>query len=173
MKKTPESRKNGGEFRRRPPRAFFAKLTPEERTALETLARSGKQEELRQMMRKLMYKYRPEEVKQLDRCSERYLKTTDEKTRAEIRSEMEKLVRILFRKRQDFTRNNIAETEKKLNQAREDLERLKQHYHRNEESADKIIACQVEQWCLPPEQRKRFGRKPPRKPFPEQGAELR
>ena len=69
---------------------------------------------------------------------------------------MEKLSRVLFRKRQTFTRNNIAETEKQLVRAQKDLQRLKQRYQSNEENADKIIAGHVEQMCLPPEQRRKF-----------------
>ena len=165
--KPAESRKIGNGFHRRPPKAFFAKLTPKERASLEKLARAGKKEELRKRMRELIYKYRPEEMKQLDLLSERYLKTQNEKDRAEIRSEMEKLVRILFRKRQDFTRNTILETEQKLARAQQDLQRLKQHYRQTEENSEKVIAGQVEQWCQPPEQRKRWMRKPSREPGSE------
>ena len=154
----------GRKFRRRPPKAFFAKLTETERAEIDRLAREGKKEELRKVMRELMFKYRPEEMKQLDALSERYLKSADEKERAAIRQEMEKLSRLLFRKRQDFTRNNIADAEKQLQRAQQDLERLKKHYQRNEQNAEKIIADHVEQMCLPPEQRKRFGGKFPRKP---------
>ena len=150
----------GRNFRRRPPKAFFAKLTEAERTRIDRLAREGKKEELRKVMKELFFKYRPEEVKQLDALSEKYLKTADEKERAAIRQEMEKLSRQMFRKRQDFTRGNIAEAERQLKQAQEDLERLKKHYQRNEENMEKIIASHVERMCLPPEQRKKFQRKP-------------
>ena len=150
----------GRNFRRRPPKAFFAKLTEAERTQIDRLAREGKKEELRKVMKELFFKYRPEEVKQLDALSEKYLKTADEKERAAIRQEMEKLSRQMFRKRQDFTRGNIAEAERQLKQAQEDLERLKKHYQRNEENMEKIIASHVERMCLPPEQRKKFQRKP-------------
>jgi len=144
----------GRRFRRRPPKAFFAKLTDAERAEIDRLAREGKKDELRKVVRELMFKYRPEEMKQLDQLSERYLKTADEKERAAIRQEMEKLSRILFRKRQDFTRNNIAEAEKQLRRAQQDLERLKNHYQRNEQNAEKIIAERVDQMCVPPEKRK-------------------
>ena len=157
----PPGPREGKKFRRRPPKAFFAKLTEEERNQLDRLARSGKKEELRKFMREMFFKYRPEEMKQLDVLSERYLKSKDEKERAAIRTEMEKLSRILFRKRQEFTRNNIAETERQLERAQKDLQRLKQHYRSNEENADKIIADRVEQMCLPPEQRRKFNRRPP------------
>ena len=150
----------GRNFRRRPPKAFFAKLTEAERAQIDRLAREGKKEELRKVMKELFFKYRPEEVKQLDALSEKYLKTADEKERAAIRQEMEKLSRQMFRKRQDFTRGNIAEAERQLKQAQEDLERLKKHYQRNEENMEKIIASHVERMCLPPEQRKKFQRKP-------------
>ena len=150
----------GRNFRRRPPKAFFAKLTEAERIQIDRLAREGKKEELRKVMKELFFKYRPEEVKQLDALSEKYLKTADEKERAAIRQEMEKLSRQMFRKRQDFTRGNIAEAERQLKQAQEDLERLKKHYQRNEENMEKIIASHVERMCLPPEQRKKFQRKP-------------
>lgn len=150
----------GRNFRRRPPKAFFAKLTEAERTQIDRLAREGKKEELRKVMKELFFKYRPEEVKQLDSLSEKYLKTADEKERAAIRQEMEKLSRQMFRKRQDFTRGNIAEAERQLKQAQEDLERLKKHYQRNEENMEKIIASHVERMCLPPEQRKKIQRKP-------------
>ena len=157
----PPGRHEGKRFRRRPPKAFFAKLTEEERSQLDSLARAGKKEELRKFMREMFFKYRPEEMKQLDILSERYLKSKDEKERAAIRTEMEKLSRVLFRKRQAFTMNNIAETEKQLERAQKDLQRLKQHYRSNEENADKIIADRVEQMCLPPEQRRKFNRRPP------------
>ena len=146
----------GKNFRHRPSKAFFAKLSAEERARLDQLARSGRKEDLRKLMHELMYKYRPEEMKQLDALSEKYLKTADEKERAAIRTEMEKLSRQMFRKRQDFTRANIAEAEKQLKRAQEDLERLKKHYQRNEENMEKIIAARVDQMCLPPEQRKKF-----------------
>ena len=155
----------GRRFRRHPPKEFFAKLTDAERAELDRLSRENKREELRKVIRELMFKYRPEEMKQLDALSERYRKTTDEKERAAIRQEMEKLSRILFRKRQDFTRNNIAEAEKQLQRAQQDLERLKNHYQRNEQNAEKIIADRVEQMCLPPEKRKwgKFPGKPEKK----------
>ena len=73
---------------------------------------------------------------------------------------MEKLARQMFRKRQDFTRGNIAEAERQLKRAQEDLERLKKRYQQNEANMEKKIAFQVEQMCLPPEQRKKFQRKP-------------
>ena len=153
--------REGKRFRRLPPKAFFAKLTEEERSQLDSLARAGKKDELRKFMREMFFKYRPEEMKQLDILSERYLKSKDEKERAAIRTEMEKLSRVLFRKRQAFTMNNIAETEKQLERAQKDLQRLKQHYRSNEENADKIIADRVEQMCLPPEQRRKFNRRLP------------
>ena len=143
-------------FRRRPPKAFFAKLTDAERARIDQLAREGKKEELRKVMKELFFKYRPEEMKQLDALSGKYLKTADEKERAAIRGEMAKIARQLFRKRQDFTRGNIAEAERQLKRAQEDLERLKKHYQRNEENMEKIIADRVDQMCLPPEQRKKF-----------------
>ena len=156
-------------FRRRPPKAFFAKLTDAERAQIDQLAREGKKEELRKVMKELFFKYRPEEMKQLDALGEKYRKSSDEKERAAIRQEMEKLSRQIFRKRQDFTRGNIAEAEKQLKRAQEDLDRLKKHYQRNEENMEKIIANHVDQMCLPPEQRKKFDRKgrrggPPPKP---------
>ena len=40
----------GQKFHRRPSKAFFAKLTPEERTRVDQLARSGKKEELRKLL---------------------------------------------------------------------------------------------------------------------------
>ena len=157
-----------GNFRR-PPKAFFAKLTDAERARIDQLAREGQKEELRKVMKELFFKYRPEEMKQLDALGEKYRKTSDGKERAAIRQEMEKLSRQIFRKRQDFTRGNIAEAEKQLKRAQEDLDRLKKHYHRNEENMEKIIANHVDQMCLPPEQRKKFDRKgrrggPPPKP---------
>lgn len=161
MNPPPPGPREGKTFRRRPPKAFFAKLNEEERSQLDRLARSGKKEELRKFMREMFFKYRPEEMKQLDVLSERYLKSKDEKERAAIRTEMEKLSRILFRKRQTFTRNSIAETERQLERAKKDLQRLKQHYQSNEENADKIIAGHVEQMCLPPEQRRKFNRRSP------------
>ena len=157
----PSGPREGKKFRRRPPKAFFAKLTEDERNQIDRLARSGKNEELRKFMREMFFKYRPEEMKQLDALSERYLKSKDEKERMAIRAEMEKLSRILFRKRQTFTRNNIAETERQLARAQKDLQRLKQRYQSSEENADKIIAGHVEQMCLPPEQRRKFNRRPP------------
>ena len=163
----PPGPREGKKFRRRPPKAFFAKLNEEERSQIDRLARSGKKEELRKFMREMFFKYRPEEMKQLDALSERYLKSKDDKERAAIRTEMEKLSRILFRKRQMFTRNSIAETEKQLARAQMDLQRLKQHYRSNEENADKIIADRVEQMCLPPEQRRKFNRRPSRLPKQE------
>ena len=152
-------------FRRRPPKAFFAKLTDAERARIDQLAREGKKEELRKVMKELFFKYRPEEMKKLDALGEKFRKTSNEKERAAIRQEMEKLSRILFRKRQDFTRNNIAEAEKQLQRAQQDLERLKNHYQRNEQNAEKIIADRVEQMCLPPEKRKwgKFPGKPEKK----------
>ena len=147
-------------FRRRPPKVFWSKLSQEERDQIDQLARAGKKDELRQRMRELFYKYRPEEMKRLDILSDRYLKSQDESERSMIRQEMEKLSRVLFRKRQDFTKGNIAETEKQLAKAQQDLQRLKQHFQRNEENAEKIIADQVNQFCLPPEQRRKFERRP-------------
>lgn len=141
---------------RRPPKAFFAKLSDAERARIDQLAREGKKEELRKVMKELFFKYRPEEMKQLDALSEKYLKTADEKERAAIRGEMAKISRQLFRKRQDFTRSNIVEAEKQLKRAQEDLERLKKRYQSNEENMEKIIAARVDQMCLPPEQRKQF-----------------
>ena len=159
----PPPEKSGREkkFLRRPPKVFFAKLTAEERSQIDSLARSGKKDELRKLMRELMHKYRPEEMKQLDELSARYLKSSDEKTRSEIRQEMERLVRILFRKRQDFTKNSISETEKQLERVQQDLKRLKRRYQRNEENAEKMIAYRVEQLCLPQEQRRRPDRRHP------------
>ena len=151
----------GQKFHRRPPKAFFAKLTPEERARLDQLARSGKKEELRKLMHELMYKYRPEEMKRLEALNAQYLKTQDQAKRAELRKEMESLVRILFRRRQEFTKNNIAEAEKQLERARKDLEQFKEHFRNKEENAEQIIAAQVDFWCLPPEERSKQG--PPRK----------
>ena len=148
-------------FRRRPPKAFFARLTDAERAQIDQLAREGKKEELRKLMKELFFKYRPEEMKQLDALGEKYRKTSDGKERAAIRQEMEKLSRQIFRKRQDFTRGNIAEAEKQLKRAQEDLDRLKKHYQRNEENMEKIIANHVDQMCLPPEQRRKFNHRPP------------
>ena len=145
----------GRDFRRRPPRAFFAKLTEAERAQIDQLARAGKKEELRKVMKELFFKYRPEEMKKLDLLSEKYLKSADEKERAAIRQEMENLSRQLFRKRQDFTRTNIVEAEKQLKRAQEDLERLKKRYQHNEENMEKMIAAHVDRMCLPPEQRKK------------------
>lgn len=145
-------------FRRRPPKVFWSKLSQEEREQIDQLARAGKKDELRRRMRELFHKYRPEEMKRLDVLSGRYLKSLDESERSSIRREMETLCRTLFRKRQDFTKNNIAETEKQLERAQQDLQRLKQHYQRNEANAEKIIADQVEQFCLKPEQRRKFGK---------------
>ena len=96
-------------FRRRPPKIFWSKLSSEERAQIDQLARSGKKDELRKRMRELFYKYRPEEMKRLDVLSDRYLKSKDEAERLSIRKEMETLSRALFRKRQDFTKNNIAD----------------------------------------------------------------
>jgi len=143
----------GKNFRRRPPKMFFAKLTPEERAKLDQLARSGRKEELRKLMHSLMYKYRPEEMKRLEALNGEYLKTEDEAKRAELRKEMESLVRILFRRRQNFTKNNIAEAERQLERARQELEQFKTHFRNKEENADKIIAAQVNFWCLTPEER--------------------
>lgn len=158
------------DFRRRPgpPREFFAKLTPQERAEVDRLAREGRKEELGKLMKELFFKYRPEEMKQLDALSERYLKTSDEKERVSIRQEMEKLTRILFRKRQNFTRNNIAEAEKQLERAQRDLQRLKNHYQHNEENQEKIIAARVDRLCLPPEKRPKPGwkKRPPHKSAP-------
>lgn len=144
--------------------AFFAKLTREEREQVNRLAREGKKKELRTLMRSLRLKYRSEEMKKLDELSERYLTAENADEKAAIRKEMEPLVRLIFRKRQTFTRNNIQLAEKQLERARQDLERLKQHYERSEKEAEKIIADQVEQMCLPKSQR----RKPPRRPPPDQ-----
>ena len=151
----------GKNFRRRPPKAFFAKLSPEERNRIDQLARTGRKEELRKLMRELIFKYRPEEMKQLEVLGERYRKTQDEKERAAIRAEMTKLSGILFRKRQDFTKNNIAETERQLERARKELQRLKKFYQCNEENSDKIIAGYVDRMCLPPEQRRKAEHRPP------------
>lgn len=143
---------------------FFAKLTKEEREQVNRLAQEGKKEELRKVMRSLRQKYRSEEMKKLDALSERYLAAKSAEEKAAIRKEMEPLIRIIFQKRQTFTRNNIMLAEKQLERARQDLERLKQHYERSEKDAEKIIADQVEQMCLPKSQR----RKPPRRPPPDQ-----
>ena len=168
----------GKNFRHRPSKAFFAKLSAEERARLDQLARSGRKEDLRKLMHELMYKYRPEEMKQLEALNERYLKTKDEKERAALRKEMEPLVRTLFRRRQDFTKNNIAEAERQLERARQDLEEFKKHFRSKEENADQIIAEQVNFWCLPAEERRKQGFRPsppPRKferrmpPPPEKG----
>ena len=150
----------GQKFHRRPPKAFFAKLTPEERARVDQLARSGKKEELRKLMHELMYKYRPEEMKRLEALNGQYLKTQDETKRAELRKEMESLVRILFRRRQEFTKNNIAEAERQLERARKDLEQFKTHFRNKEENADQIIAAQVDFWCLTPEERSKQQFKP-------------
>lgn len=144
--------------------AFFAKLTKEEREQVNRLAQEGKKEELRKMMRSLRLKYRSEEMKKLDELSERYLAAKDAGEKAAIRKEMEPLIRTIFQKRQTFTRNNIMLAEKQLARTRQDLERLKRHYERSEKDAEKIIADQVEQMCLPKSQR----RKPPRRPPPVQ-----
>ena len=151
------------EMKRRPMMGFWSRLTPEERAKIDQLARSGQKEELRKEMKALFLKYRPEELKKLDELSEKYLKTTDEKERAAIRQEMEQQAKLLFRKRQEITRNSIAETERKLEFARQELERLKKQYQDGEENADKIVADRVEQYCLPPEKRRKpnFGRKMP------------
>ena len=154
------------EMKRRPMMGFWSRLTPEERAKIDQLARSGQKEELRKEIKALFLKYRPEELKKLDELSAKYLQTTDEKERAAIRQEMEQQAKSLFRRRQEITRNNIAETERKLEFARQELERLKKHYQDGEENADKIIADRVEQFCLPPEKRRKpagrgFGRKKP------------
>ena len=155
---------------RRPPKAFFAKLSESERAQVDRLAREGKKDELRKFMKELFFKYRPEEMKQLDALSAKYLNSKDENERAAIRQEMEKLSRQLFRKRQDFTRSNIAEAEKQLKRAQDDLERLKKRYQQNEANMEKKIAFQVEQMCLPPEQRQKFNWKGRRGiPPPERG----
>ena len=149
--------------RHHPMMGFWSRLTPEERARIDQLARSGQKEELRKEMKALFFKYRPEELKKLDELSGKYLKTADEKERAAIRLEMEQQAKLLFRKRQEITRNSIAETERKLEFARQELERLKKQYQDGEENADKIVADRVEQYCLPPEKRRKpnFGRKMP------------
>ncbi|MBQ9336567.1 MAG: hypothetical protein IJS14_04635 [Lentisphaeria bacterium] len=162
----PRHRHEMNERPRRPMKGFWSRLTPEERARIDELARSGKKEELRKEIKALFFKYRPEEVKKLDELSAKYLQTTDEKERAAIRKEMEEQAKSLFRKRQEITRNNIAETERKLEFARKELDRLKKQYQDGEENADKIIADRVEQYCLPPEKRRKpngrgFGRKMP------------
>ena len=150
----PPPRKN---FRRRPPKMFFSKLTQEERDKIDRLAKEGKKDELWAFMRQLFHKYRPEEMKQLDALGEQFRKTSDEQEKARIRGKMRELAKTLFLKRQEFTRNSIADAEKELVQAQQELRRLKQRYEHNEQNADKIINGHVEQMCLPPEQRKRFG----------------
>ena len=152
--------------RHRPMKGFWSRLTPEERAKIDQLARSGQKEELWKEMKALFVKYRPEELKKLDELSAKYLQTTDEKERAAIRQQMEEQAKLLFRKRQEITRNSIAETERKLEFARQELERLKKQYQDGEENADKIIADRVEQYCLPPDQRRKpagrgFGHKMP------------
>ena len=142
---------------RRPPRMFFAKLTQEERDRIDRLAKEGKKDELREVMRQLLHKYRPEEMKQLDALGEQYRKSSDGQEKARIRGKMKELAKALFLKRQEFTRNSIAETEKQLVQAQQELQHLKQRYEHNEQNAEKIISGHVEQMCLPPEQRKWFG----------------
>ena len=109
------------EMKRRPMMGFWSRLTPEERAKIDQLARSGQKEELRKEIKALFLKYRPEELKKLDELSAKYLQTTDEKERAAIRQEMEQQAKSLFRRRQEITRNNIAETERKLEFARQDV----------------------------------------------------
>ena len=145
------------EFRRRPPRMFFSRFTQEERDKIDRLAKEGKKDELREFMRQLFHKYRPEEMKQLDALGEQYRKSGDEQEKARIRGKMKELAKALFLKRQEFTRNSIAEAEKELVKAQQELQHLKQRYERNEQNAEQIISGRVEQMCLPPEQRKRFG----------------
>ena len=152
-------------FRRRPPKAFFSKLTEEERQQLDRLVRSGQKDELRKLMRELMYKYRPDEIKNLEALSVRYLKTKDEKEREAIRAEMKTVAGNLFRKRQEFTRNNIAETEKQLERAQQDLERLKQYFQNREKQSEQIIDGYVKFWCLSPDERKKMDRRPDAPPF--------
>ena len=147
------------EFRRRPPRMFFSKFTQEERDRIDRLAKEGKKDELREVMRQLFHKYRPEEMKQLDALGEQYRKSGDEQEKARIRGKMKEHARALFLKRQEFTRNSIAEAEKELVKAQQELQRLKQRYEHNEQNAEQIISGRVEQMCLPPEQRKKFGGK--------------
>ena len=146
---------------------FFAKFTPEEHAKIKTLVQAGKREELRKYMGTLIHKYRPEEMKKLDELSLRYQAAKTEKDKTAIKEEMRKLAAALFRKRQEFTHNNILHTERQLLKAKQELERLKQRYENSQKNQTEIIERHVENMCLPPEQRKRWHHRLNRKNQPE------
>ena len=149
--------------RRHPGNTFFAKFTPEERAKVRELSRSGKREELRKYIGSLMYKYRPEELKKLDELGAKYRAAGNEKEKRVIKAQMRVLAEKLFRKRQEFTHNNILYTEKQLLQAKQALDRLKKRYEHQQKNQAKIIELRVEQMCLPPEKREKFRKRKPEK----------
>lgn len=132
---------------------FFSRLTPDERAKISQLIQSKDKQALKKYMAELFYKYQPAEVKKVHELSQKYLAETDAAKRAEIKKELEKAVRIEFKKRQEFTRNNIKKTEEQLAKVQRDLERLKKIYLHGNENSEKIIAFRVEQMCLPKEKR--------------------
>lgn len=160
----PPPHKSG--FKKKGPHGgFFSKLTKEERAEIDRLAREGKKQELRVYFKKLMYKYRPPEIKKMDELSAKYCASKDEKEKAAIKLEIAKYAKINFQKRQQFTKENIVRTEKQLERAQKELEFLKKRYQDNEKNADAVIADFVEQMCLPPNMRK-IPKKGPRHPKP-------
>lgn len=151
-KKSPSQRR----FRGNHLHGFFSRLTPDERAKISQLIQSKDKQALKKYMAELFYKYQPAEVKKVHELSQIYLAETDAAKRAEIKKELEKAVRIEFKKRQEFTRNNIKRTEEQLAKVQRDLERLKKIYLHGNENSEKIIASRVEQMCLPKEKRIRL-----------------
>ncbi len=151
-----EPRPEGPPPRGRNPHAgFFSKLTAEERTEIDQLARSNDRAGLRKKMRELFQKYRPPEAKLVDELSEKYLAAKTDAEKAAVKTELEKAVRVQFQKRLEFTKNNITATEEQLEKARKDLDRLKAFYRNSQKDSEKIIRERVEQMCLPKEKRKK------------------
>ena len=163
--KKPHPLHKGRAFHRRhhPRNSFFAKFTQEERGKIRELAQAGKREELRKYMGSLIYKYRPEELKKMEELGIRYRSAKEEKEKLALTAQMRALSEKLFRKRQEFTHNNILYTEKQLQRAKLELERLKKLYEHCQKNRAKIIEQQVENMCLPPEQRKKIWKKNLRK----------
>lgn len=139
---------------------FMEKLTDEEREEVEKLTREKKVSELRRKMRELFRKYRSGEDKKVSLLSDKYLAARTDEEKEALRKELEAAVRAQFAKRMEFTKRSIAENEEMLKRAQKRLERLREHYERNQKNTEEIVRMRMKWLCTPKEERRKM--RPPR-----------
>ena len=139
---------------------FMEKLTDEEREEVEKLTREKKVSELRRKMRELFRKYRFGEDKKVSLLSDKYLAARTDEEKEALRRELEAAVRAQFARRMEFTKRSIAENEEMLKMAQKRLERLREHYERNQKNTEEIVRMRMKWLCTPKEERRKM--RPPR-----------